>query len=134
MKFIVLTGRILFSLIFIMAVFGHFKEETINYGAGHGVPMPRIIIPAAGVLATLGGLSIAFGFKAKIGAWCIVAFLVPVTFIMHNFWALEDPMQQQIQMAMFMKNISMLGGALLIAYFGAGPLSIDARIPDPKKI
>jgi putative oxidoreductase len=133
MKLIVLTGRILFSLIFIMTVFSHFKNETINYGASHGVPMPGIIIPAAGILATLGGLSIAFGFKAKIGAWFIVAFLVPVTFIMHNFWALADPMQQQMQMAMFMKNISMLGGALMIAYFGAGPLSIDERMKYKKQ-
>jgi putative oxidoreductase len=47
--------------------------------------------------------------------------------MMHNFWTISDPMMRQMQMAMFMKNISMLGGALLIAYFGAGPLSVDAR-------
>jgi putative oxidoreductase len=133
MKFIVLTGRILFSLIFIMAVFAHFKEETIHYGASHGVMMPGMIIPAAGILATLGGLSVALGYKARIGAWFIVAFLVPVTFIMHNFWAIDEPMQHQIQMAMFMKNCSMLGGALLIAYFGAGPLSIDESMKDKKE-
>jgi len=46
---------------------------------------------------------------------------------MHNFWAVKDPMMAQMQMAMFMKNVSMLGGALLISQFGAGPLSLDAK-------
>jgi putative oxidoreductase len=52
---------------------------------------------------------------------------VPVTFMMHKFWTVQDPMMAQIQMIMFMKNISMLGGALLISQFGAGPFSLDAR-------
>jgi putative oxidoreductase len=45
---------------------------------------------------------------------------------MHNFWAAPDNMAAQMQMAMFIKNISILGGALMIAYFGTGPLSIDS--------
>ena len=69
----------------------------------------------------------AFGYKVEWGAGLVVLFLVPVTFMMHNFWAVSDPMMAQMQMAMFMKNLSMLGGALLISYFGAGPLSLDAR-------
>jgi putative oxidoreductase len=74
----------------------------------------------------LGALSIILGFKARLGGWLIVLFLIPVTFVMHRFWEVKDPMMQQMQMAMFMKNLSMLGGAFIIAYFGAGPLSIDA--------
>ena len=74
-----------------------------------------------------GGLSILFGYKAKIGAWMLVLFLVPVTFMMHRFWGVSDPQAAQMQMIMFMKNISILGGALLITQFGAGPVSFDAR-------
>ena len=47
---------------------------------------------------------------------------------MHHFWAEIDPMAAQVQRVMFMKNVSMLGGALLIGDFGAGPLSLDARL------
>ena len=54
-------------------------------------------------------------------------FLVPVTFMMHNFWAVKDPMMQQFQMAMFLKNISMLGAALFFPQVGTGPLSLDSR-------
>ena len=57
----------------------------------------------------------------------MVLFLVPVTLTMHNFWAVPDPMMRGMQMAMFMKNVSMLGAALLITQVGAGPLSLDAR-------
>ena len=50
---------------------------------------------------------------------------------MHAFWAIPDPMMRQIQMAFFMKNLGLLGGALLIAYFGAGPVSLDERARRP---
>jgi putative oxidoreductase len=47
--------------------------------------------------------------------------------VMHNFWAIADPAAAQTQLVNFMKNVSMLGGALLITQFGAGPWSLDAR-------
>ena len=50
---------------------------------------------------------------------------------MHAFWAISDPMMRMVQQAMFMKNLAMLGGALLITYFGAGPVSLDERAQRP---
>src|SRR2546422_7230278 len=67
-------------------------------------------------------------YKAEWGAWLIVLFLVPVTFMMHNFWTVSDPAVAQDQMAHFMKNLALIGSALFISYFGAGPLSLDARV------
>jgi len=94
--------------------------------AAHGVPLASILVQVSGLIALAGGLSVATGYKARIGAWLLALFLVPVTFIMHNFWTVQDPATAQLQQIMFLKNISMLGGAFLIAYFGAGPLSVDA--------
>jgi putative oxidoreductase len=131
-SFIVLAGRVLFSVIFIMSGFMHFSQQEIGYAAHTGVPMAGLLVPASGVLALVGGLSILFGYRAKVGARLLVLFLVPVTLMMHNFWAVKDPMVAQMQMAMFMKNVSMLGGALLISQFGAGPLSLDARRNSPR--
>lgn len=127
MRYTALFGRILFSLIFVMASIGHFSKQTIEYAAAQGVPLASIAVPLSGVIAILGGLSVAFGYKAKWGAWLLVAFLAPVTFMMHNFWAMTDPMMAMMHQAMFMKNLSMLGGALFISYVGAGPLSLDER-------
>lgn len=66
--------------------------------------------------------------RVTIGAWLLVLFLAPVTFVMHDFWAVKDPMMAQMPQVMFLKNVSMLGGALFISHFGAGPLSLDARM------
>jgi putative oxidoreductase len=67
------------------------------------------------------------GYRAKVGAWLIALFLVPVTLMMHKFWTVHDPMMAQLQMVMFMKNVAILGGALLISQLGTGPWSLDAR-------
>jgi putative oxidoreductase len=126
-RYLVLTGRILFSALFLMAAPMHFTQPEIAYAKAAGVPAANLLVPASGLLALAGALSILLGYRAKIGAWLLVLFLVPVTLAMHNFWAVQDPMMAQIQMAMFMKNVSILGGALLISQFGSGPLSLDAR-------
>ena len=127
MRYLVPVGRVLYSAIFLMTILGHFSQGYVGYAAQQGVPAAGLLVPLSGIIAIAGGLSIALGFKARIGAWLIVIFLVPVSLAMHNFWAVSDPMMRGIQMAMFMKNVSMLGAALLIAYFGSGPLSLDAR-------
>lgn len=106
---------------------GHFQAGTIAYAASAGVPMASVLVPLSGVIAILGALSIILGFKAKLGAWLIIIFLVPITFMMHKFWGITDPMAMQMQMSMFMKNIALIGGALIISYFGAGPMSLDNR-------
>lgn len=124
---VVVLGRFFFALIFVMAGANHFNKQTIGYAASQGVPLAAIAVPLSGVLAIVGGLSILLGYRAKLGAGLIVLFLVPVSFMMHKFWTVQDPMMAQVQMIMFMKNVSMLGGALLISYFGAGPFSLDAR-------
>lgn len=127
MKIIVLTGRILFSLIFINSGFFHFSQASVDYANSQGVPFATLLVPFSGIMAIAGGLSILLGYRARWGAWLLVVFLIPVTLMMHGFWKFNDPEQHQTQMAMFMKNSSMLGAALLLAWFGAGPMSLDER-------
>jgi uncharacterized membrane protein YphA (DoxX/SURF4 family) len=127
MKYILLIGRILYSWIFIKAIVSHFSDKAVESATSAGVPMASIAVPLAGILACIGGLSILFGFKAKIGAWFIVLFLVPVTFAMHDWWNIADPMKRQMQLSNFTKNLALLGSALMISYFGSGPLSVDSK-------
>jgi putative oxidoreductase len=129
MRYAVPVGRVLFALIFIISALGHFGSQSIEHAASRGVPMAEILVPISGVLALLGGLSIALGYRARLGALLLVAFLIPVTLLMHPFWAVEDPQQAMMQRISFLKNVSMLGGALFMAYFGAGPVSVDERRP-----
>lgn len=127
MKIIIVIGRVLYSFLFIFAGLGHFSSATIGYASSQGVPLASIVVPISGIMAILGGLSISLGFKAKVGALVLIAFLLPVTFMMHAFWGITDPMQSQMQMIMFLKNLSLVGSALFILHFGSGPASIDDR-------
>ena len=125
----ILIGRILYTLIFLMMGMMHFAKhgDFVKYAEMNGVPMAGVGVIVGGLLALLGALSVVLGYKAKIGGWLLVAFLIPVTVFMHRFWGLEDPMMAQNQMAHFMKNLSMMGGALIIATLGSGPYSLDNR-------
>ena len=93
---LVLLSRLFFVAIFLMAGPKHFASQTIAYAASQGVPMASIAVPFSGVLAILGGLSILLGYRARIGAWLIVLFLVGVTPMMHKFWIVTDPMMHQM--------------------------------------
>jgi len=126
MRYLTLPGRILFALIFILSSVTLFQARTIGYAASHGVPAAHVLVPIAGILALSGGLLVAFGFATRLGALLLVLFLVPVTLMMHNFWAVADPAARQMELVNFMKNLSMLGGALVIFAFGAGAFSVDA--------
>jgi putative oxidoreductase len=128
MKSTALAGRVLFSLIFLFAVPGHFQSQTIAFAAAQGVPLASIAVPASGILALLGGLSILLGYRTRLGAVALIAFLVPVTAMMHRFWTISDPMMRQLDLVMFLKNVGLVGGALMFVRFGAGEYSLDARI------
>jgi len=128
MRYLLLLGRVLLCLLFLMSgLTFHFTSDAVQYAEAHGVPAASLLVPLSGVIAIVGALSIMLGYRAKWGAWLLVIFLIPVTFMMHNFWAIDDPMQRQMQMIMFMKNLGLLGGVLLVAYWGAGPISLDSR-------
>jgi putative oxidoreductase len=129
MRYLVPLGRILFALIFITAAPRHFTQEGVRHAAELGVPFAAVLVPVSGLMALLGGLSIATGYKVRWGAWLLIAFLVPVTLMMHAFWKLHDPAAVHVQQAMFAKNVSMLGAALLLTQFGAGALSLDKPKP-----
>jgi putative oxidoreductase len=126
MKYNVLVGRLFYAAIFLATFMSHFSKAAVGYAQAQGVPLASIAVPLSGVIAIAGGLSIAAGYRAKWGAGLLILFLVPVTLLMHNFWAVKDPVMAQFQFAAFMKNLGLLGAAMLIIHFGSGPLSLDS--------
>ncbi|MGB3302682.1 DoxX family protein [Gordonia sp. (in: high G+C Gram-positive bacteria)] len=86
------------------------------------VPIPldnETIVRANGAAMAVGGAMIASGVGARAGAGLIAASLVPTTAAGHPFWKIDDPMQRKMQKVQFLKNVSLLGGLLIIAA-GAG--------------
>ena len=98
-----------------------FGTEPLHFTSVH------IAVPLSGVVALLGGLSVLLGFRTRYGAALIALFLVPVTLTMHAFWNVSDPPMHQMQQISFMKNLSILGGALTLLCAGGGPFSLDAH-------
>lgn len=124
---VVPIGRFLFSLIFILSGINHFSSGSISYAASTGLPMADILVPVSGIIALVGGVSVLTGFHARVGAMLLLLFLIPVSLIMHNFWSFSDADMAQQQMIHFLKNLGLIGGATLIAFYGAGPVSLDHR-------
>lgn len=116
MGFFLLLARILFSAIFIQSGFGHIMNagEMGEYAQNKNVPLPKVAVFVTGVMILLGGISILLGLWVNIGAWLLIVFLLPTAFIMHDFWTVEDPMDQQNEQIHFMKDIALAGGAFLI--------------------
>jgi putative oxidoreductase len=126
MTIVVLLGRILFSTLFLMSGISHFTQRAgmVAYAKSSGAPAPEVTVPLTGLMLLLGGLSVLLGVYPRIGAWLLVLFLIPTAFYIHRFWGIEDAMMAANQRAHFMKNLALAGAALLIAYFGTGPLSL----------
>lgn len=119
MEVVFLIGRILFVVIFLFSgVMAHFVgyRQGVEFARSYGSPAPELGVPLTGLLAVGGAILVGLGVVADLGALLIAAFLILITPIMHAFWKEQDEQTRQIQMAQFMKNVAMLGGALVIFY------------------
>ncbi len=124
-----LAGRILLAAIFVISGFSKITgfEGTVGYMEAYGMPMAQVFLVGAIVLELGGGLMVLLGWKARLGALALIVFTIPTTLIFHQFWGLEDAGQAMTQQIMFMKNLSMIGGLLILYVHGAGALSLDHR-------
>lgn len=135
MDWLYLIGRLLFSLIFVMSGLGHLTQtgSLSQYAASKGIPVPKAATILSGLMILAGGLSVLLGIWMEIGTWLIVLFLLPTSFLMHDFWRVDDPGQRQVEQAMFMKNLSMTGAALVLYWLvqthGYGPFVVGEPFP-----
>ncbi|MBL4639638.1 MAG: DoxX family protein [Kordiimonadaceae bacterium] len=120
-----LIGRILLSLIFIATGAGKLAGDpaaTIGYMESVGVP--GFLFYPSTPFELLGGIAILIGYRTRIVAFLMAGFCIIAAALFHSNFA------DQIQMYLFMKNISMAGGFLILMRFGAGEFSIDNRAPE----
>ena len=109
-------GRIFFGGYFVFSGFNHFKMLNMmsEYAKSKGAPLPKVSVAVTGLLLLVGGGSILFNVLPSIGLIALVLFLVPVTFIMHAFWKIQDPMAKMGEMVNFTKNFALLGAVLIL--------------------
>ncbi len=121
-----LIGRVLLALMFILSGWGKLTDfsETVGYIASKELPLPQVLAIIAILIELGAGLAIAFGWKTRWAALAMVVFLIVITPIFHGFWNVpaDQAMMQQIN---FMKNLSILGGMLVLFAWGPGRYSLD---------
>jgi putative oxidoreductase len=123
---VVLVGRILLAVMFVISGYGKLRgfDGAAGYISSKGLPMPQVLAGIAILIELGGGLALIIGWKTRWVAMAFIIFLIVITPIFHNFWAVpaDQMMGQQIN---FMKNITILGGMLLLLGFGPGRYSAD---------
>lgn len=121
-----LLGRICLSFIFFYEAYDSIKfgKETKALMTEYGLTWRQdLLLYGAIICLILGGTLILTGYRAKFGVFLLLAYLVPVTFIVHDFWNFSEP-EQRIEGIQFMKNIAIMGGLLMVFANGVGAFSV----------
>ena len=100
----------------------HFSnvDAMAGYAESKGLPAGRASVLLSGGTLLFGGLGIALGVYPALAAGAIAVFLAVSTPTMHDFWAVPEE-QQQSEMTNFLKNVTMLGGALIFLALSGAP-------------
>jgi putative oxidoreductase len=116
MDSLLLIGRIILGGFFIYSAVNHFIGFGMmtQYAKMKGVPFPAVAQVLTGFMLLIGGVSILCGVYPTVGVLLLVAFLVPVSVMMHNFWEIKDPQMRMADKSSFMKNMALLGAILML--------------------
>ena len=129
-----LVGRVLVGCFWLYNALKHFTnvDRLARAAAAHGVPAPELFVVFAGVLLLVGGLSFVLGLFPRIGMVAVVMFLLPVTLIMHAFWADNDAATRGANLVRFGSNLALLGSTLMFAAIPRPwPYSVERRLRLP---
>ena len=123
-----LVGRLLIAALFLPAGLSKLTgfEGTVGYIASVGLPLPAVGAAIAIVVEIAGSLALIAGFQTRIAAAVLALFTLVATFFFHAFWA-AAPEQAFVQQLLFLKNIGVVGGLLVLVSSGAAGFSIDAK-------
>jgi len=115
------AGRILISLMFVTSGFSKISGYVATQGYMEAMGVPGALLPLVIAVELLGGLTVMLGWHTRIAAFLLAGFSLLSALLFHaNFG-------DQMQMIMFMKNISIAGGFLMIVALGGGAYALDNR-------
>ena len=119
MNAVLAIGRVLFALIFITSGIGHLTkvEAMTGYAKYKKVPAAKLSVVVSGLMILVGGIYVALGIYADLGALLIEIFLIPTAIMMHNFWTETDATAKMNAQTGFFKDIALAGAALMIFVF-----------------
>jgi uncharacterized membrane protein YphA (DoxX/SURF4 family) len=135
-KIAFLAGRMVVGFFYLYAGINNFIhfEEAVGYAAFKGVPVTGLAVTVANILLMIAGLSILSGYRPAVGVTAVVLFMIPVSLLMHNFWAMADPQMAIAEMRSFLSNMGLAGSTLLfMAIPRPWPMSIN-KLPSKTKM
>ena len=116
-----LTGRLLLSVIFIMAGITKIGAFVGTQGYMESMGVPGALLPLVIALEIGGGLTLLLGWQTRLVALLLAGFCLVTAALFHSNFA------DQLQMAMFLKNLGLAGGFLTLYVHGSGGMSLDSR-------
>jgi uncharacterized membrane protein YphA (DoxX/SURF4 family) len=116
MDIVMIIGRVLFALMFLMSGLNHLtkSQAMTGYAQFKKVPAAKASVLLSGLAMLLGGFSVVLGIYADLGALVLALLVIVVALKMHDFWAQTDPQAKQDETIAFFKNLSMGGAALFL--------------------
>lgn len=135
-----LLARILISIIFFYEAYDtiFYFKETKEAMAIYGIESHQNFLLYASIfLLILGGTLLLLGYRSGFGAFLLCIYWIPFTFIVHSYWN-DPPEQQRVQAILFMKNLAILGGLLMVWVNGSGKYSVKrlfatTRVPQRRR-
>jgi putative oxidoreductase len=116
-----IIARILFSLIFFLSGVTHFTSMR-SYVAlmPPAIPWRAFWVIISAIVELAGAALILFNYRPRLGGWLLVAFLIPVTIVVHGtaMLTLPDPVMRAVNVSMFLKGLAMIACALFITQLG----------------
>ena len=130
MEYLFLLSRLLFGGFWIWGGINHFRQGKMmeGYVSSKGVPAPKVAVYGTGILLIIAGIGIVLGIYVPFAVFALIVFIVPVTFVMHAFWKVDDPMAKMTDKIMFAKNLALLGGAIAYLFVPVSPTGSIRRL------
>jgi putative oxidoreductase len=126
-------GRLALAWFFLSEVYaraGAWDANVTKMAMLH-LPAPPLLLAAAVIVMTLGGVSLLLGFHARHGAMLLFGFTAVATVLMHDYWNHPNALDSAADYELFARNVAIAGGLLMVIGLGAGPFAIDNQ--DKKK-
>ncbi|MDB9526743.1 DoxX family protein [Oscillatoria sp. CS-180] len=126
-KYVPLVARTAIAIIFLHSGIGKISDfsGTQQQIANAGLPLAPLVTLSTIAFVFLGSISLILGYKARIGAGLLLAFLIPATLVFHN------PIVDPSQLIQFLKNLAIIGGLLMVVAYGSGPVSLSRSTVAP---
>lgn len=127
---IVLVGRVLLGLLFVLAAIAKLTDRTgtTAYFEDLGLPAPAVMTWASSLFELIAGLAVLVGYHTRPVAYLLAAFSVSAGYLGHFGQGGDDPMLSLMHTQAFQKDLAIGGAFLVLAVFGPGSLSVDGRL------